>query len=139
MLIILILFILAVILIAAGFIIRRFYAWCDFDIPCFAVGIIVFCGVIFVNIGCIDSYVCKDLTEEQYLMKYEILQEQLTNEFYKTEILDQRQELMDDILEYNSDVVNGRFKSKTLWFNWFYPEDWDSIPLIEFPKEGEKE
>lgn len=88
---------------------------------------------------CVNAQVCKKLNEDKHLMQYEILQTQLSDEFYKTEYLDQRQKLMEDIFEYNTAVITGQFKSKTLWFNWFYPEDWDSMPLIEVPKEEETE
>lgn len=138
MLIFLILFILTVIFIAAGLIIRHFDEVCYWEIPPFAAGFATFSILVFLIIGCTVGYAVKDKTVEKYLMKYEILQKQLSNEFYKTECFDQIQKLMEDIVEYNNDVVNGRFKSKTLWFNWFYPEDWDSIPLIEFPKEETK-
>jgi hypothetical protein len=42
---------------------------------------------------------------------------------------------MEDILEYNNAIMDGRFLSKTPWLNWFYPEDWDAIPLIEVKNE----
>lgn len=138
MILILITLILTIVCIVCAFIMKAIDIYSDYEFWAIPVAVLAFVLVVEIVI-CVHSQVCKDLTEQKYLMQYEILQEQLTNEFYKTKYLDQRQKLMEDILEYNRDVVNGRFKSKTPWLNWFYPEDWDSLPLIEFPKEEEKE
>lgn len=138
MLIILITLILIIVCLACAFIIKAIDEWSEYE---WWFGFAVMLAIVLVIeiVICVNSQVCKDLTEEKYLMRYEILQEQLSDEFYKTEYLDQRQQLMKDIWGYNSEVISGRFKSKTPWLNWFYPEDWDAIPLIEFPKEEEKE
>lgn len=138
MLIILITLFLTIVCIACAFIMKALDEWSDYEfwyIPAAILAIVLVIEIII----CVDAQVCKDLTKDRYLMRHEILQEQLSDEFYKTEYLDQRQKLMNDILEYNNEVISGRFKSKNPWFNWFYPEDWDSLPLIEFPKEEETE
>ncbi len=138
MLIILIPLILIIVCIVCAFIMKAIDGFSDYEYWYIPVLILAIVLVIEIPI-CVKAQVCKDLTEEKYLMRYEILQEQLSDEFYKTEYLDQRQKLMADILKYNNEVMDGRFHSKTLWLNWFYPEDWDSIPLIEFPKEDKTE
>lgn len=136
MLIILIPLILTIVCIVCAFIMKAIDEWSDYYIWYLPAAIFAIALIIEIII-CVNSQVSKDLTEDKYLMRYEILQEQLSEEFYKTEYLDQRQKLMADILEYNNEVMDGRFHSKTPWLNWFYPEDWDSIPLIELPKEEE--
>lgn len=42
-----------------------------------------------------------------------------------------RKTLMDDICEWNEDVVGGRIKHKNVWTNWFEPIDWNEFKVIE--------
>lgn len=127
-------FVIMLVFLVVAIIMRFRDEWSDWEIPiCPAVF-----AFIIATIGTFiawDANAYKDLTIEKYQMKYEMLTHQLNDDFYKTEFYDGRNKLMDDILNYNNDVINGRAKHKSIWIGCFYPEDWDSLPLIEFESE----
>ena len=73
----------------------------------------------------------KELYTEKYRMEYEMLSEQYNGDYYNKFTYDGRKALMDDILGYNKKVITGRAKHNSQWIGALYPEDWDSLPLID--------
>lgn len=85
--------------------------------------------------ACVNNHY-KDANTKVWMVKHDVLQEQLDKDYYNKITYDGRQQLMYDIASYNSTVLMGRAKKHSKWIGVFYPEDWDSIPLIELNEEG---
>lgn len=100
-------------------------------------GVFAFFGACFliaaITIGSIawHEYAYKDVTTAKYRNKYDGLKLQLDNGYYDRITYDGRKALMDDIVEYNGTVISGRAKHNSQWIGALYPEDWDSLPLID--------
>lgn len=129
--------VIALALLGLGLVIRYFDEWAMWETH-IVVSVFVFI-VAFLMIGvAVDSNVYKDVTFEEYKMKYNTLTHQLKNDYYDTDFYDGRKKLIDDILKYNTTVTRGRAKHNSAWIGCFYPEDWESLPLIELENEGEE-
>ena len=121
---------IAVLLLVVGIVLYEQSKWNDYE------GFVDF-GVVFMIsalvMGCfiLHEYAFKDLTVQRYLMRYETLKAQYEEGYYDRITYDGREGLMDKILDYNDTVLKGRTKHHSAWIGAFYPEDWDSLPLIE--------
>ena len=73
---------------------------------------------------------CAESSTTTYRIQYETLVYQLENGAYENVVEYSRKDLMNDIYNYNSHVESGRILSKNPWIGVYYPEDWDSLPLI---------
>ena len=102
---------------------------------CCALAIIAFAALSIMGIEAITDYAQKDLTTKLYAQKHDALVMQYESNFYNKITYDGRKELVDQIIEYNVDVTKGQMRSHNGWFNVFYPEDWDSLQLIDLNKE----
>lgn len=104
--------------------------WSDYEM------FVVF-GVCFliaaITIGSIawHEYAYKDVNTAKYRNQYDGLKLQLDNGYYDRITYDGRKALMDDIVKYNNTVIGGRAKHNSQWIGALYPEDWDSLPLID--------
>lgn len=90
-------------------------------------------------IGCVEWHesVYSDVNTAKLRNKYESLKLQLDNGYYDRITYDGRKALMDDIVEYNGTVISGRAKHNSQWIGVLYPEDWDSLPLIDLGGEAQ--
>lgn len=121
---------IAVLLLAVGIVLYKQSKWSCYDwFVCF--------GVVFMLtalvMGCFiwHESIYKDLTMQRYRIRYETLKVQYNKGYYDRITYDGREGLMDKILKYNDTVVTSRAKHRSAWIGAFYPEDWDSLPLIE--------
>lgn len=92
---------------------------------------IIIVVTIFAGIFSFAAYIRQDATIAKYQIKYDILVYQLNDGAYDNVIDYNRKDLFNDIIKYNSDVMRGRINHENMWLKVFYPEDWDSLPLIE--------
>jgi glucan phosphoethanolaminetransferase (alkaline phosphatase superfamily) len=116
----------------------KFHEQCYYDGEewAFVFGTLILIAAFIMSAVAMHSYSYKDVATENYRIKYDILTRQLNENYYDTEYYDGRKGLIDDVLEYNEDVLYGRAKHNSIWIGCFYPEDWESLPLIEL--KGEK-
>ena len=131
--IILIIFVVAIILMIIGGIMRHFSEWLDWEIPS-AIGVIVFAIAIFMGTCAFIENTTKDATIAEYQIKRESLVFQLENNYYDNVVENGRENLMKEISEFNATVVKGRINGKNVWIGVFWPEDWDAIELIDLNK-----
>ena len=99
----------------------------------------VFFMIAAIIIGCIAWHQCtyKDMNTERWRNQYESLKLQLDKGFYNKITYDGRKALMDDIVKYNGIVISGKAKHNSQWIGALYPEDWDSLPLIDLGGEAQ--
>jgi hypothetical protein len=128
---------IALALLGLGLVLRHFDEWSLWD-GFVAASIFVFIAASIMIADAAFSNVYKDVTFEEYKMKYNTLTHQLKDDYYNTDFYDGRKALINDILEYNTTVIRGRAKHNSAWIGCFYPEDWESLPLIELGSEGEE-
>lgn len=90
-------------------------------------------------IGCVAWHesVYSDVNTAKWRNQYESLKLQLDKGYYDRITYDGRKALMDDIVKYNGTVISGRAKHNSQWIGALYPEDWDSLPLIDFGGEAQ--
>ena len=129
MIIILILILITVLLLGIGICVRMKSYWNDWEGwiiggMCFLIITVILCGVALSH----NNF--KDMYTEQIQYEYANLTHQLSNNYYNRLTYDGRKQLMDDILDYNKKVLNGRAKHNNVWVGAFYPEDYESLPLI---------
>lgn len=119
-------------LVLAGIAIAIHYVneWSDYE---WFAGFGVCFLIVAIIISCIawHEYAYKDVNTAKWRNKYESLKIQLDNGYYDRITYDGRKALMDDIVEYNGKVILWRAKHNSQWIGALYPEDWDSLPLID--------
>lgn len=125
---------IALALLGLGLVLKHFDEWSLWD-GFVATSIFVFIAAVIMIAVAVDSNAYKDVTFENYKMKYNALTHQLKDDYYDTDFYDGRKALIDDILKYNTTVIYGRAKHNSAWIGCFYPEDWESLPLIELESE----
>lgn len=124
-----VLMLVSVVLILIGLVIRHKNEWANWEIPTFIGIVVAIFASICVGIAVHESSY-KDLNTELYRQKYDALTMQLDENYYNRITFDGRQTLINDIVSYNAAVTKGRRKHDSVWIGVFYPEDWDSLPLI---------
>ena len=62
--------------------------------------------------------------------RYDTLYYQVSNNMYNNDNEVGKKELIDQILEWNEDIITRKLYSKSIWINWFYPIDYDQFKLI---------
>ena len=131
---ILVLSAVSVVLILIGWAIRRKSEWDEWETPIIIGIIIAIITAIFIA-KAVSENVYKDLNTEVYRQKYDALTMQLDENYYNRITFDGRQSLINDIVSYNKSVIIGRRKHHSVWIGVLYPEDWDSLPLIDLKKD----
>ena len=92
------------------------------------IALIVCIGMIFVSA---NINIHKEVDIQNKLLERENLVYQLQHDYYNRITYDGREELMKNILKFNQGVISHRILHDNIWVGVFYPQDWDSIPLIE--------
>lgn len=62
--------------------------------------------------------------------RYDTLYYQVSNNMYNNDNEVGKKELIDQIMEWNGDIITRKLYSKSIWLNWFYPIDYDQFKLI---------
>lgn len=130
MIVILILFLITVLLLSIGICTRIKSYWNCWE-GWIISGIFFLILTVILGIGAFNHNNFKDMYTEQIQYEYENLTHQLSNNYYNRLTYDGRKQLMDDILNYNKKILNGRAKHNNVWVGAFYPEDYESLPLIK--------
>lgn len=71
----------------------------------------------------------------EYEARYEALTYQLENDFYENDNDIGKQELMEQIAEYNTEIATGRVDQDNFWYGIFFPDIYDDLEMIEFKEE----
>lgn len=129
MILILIFVLIVVILLGIGICLKVKSYWNDWEgWICWGIGFLVV--VIIISTIAIHHNSFKDMYTEQMRYEYNSLTHQLSNDYYNRLTYDGRKQLMDDILNYNQKILSGRAKHNNVWIGAFYPEDYNSLSLI---------
>lgn len=104
--------------------------WSDYEAP-LVIGIVVLIIALIMCAIAGYGYAYKDVTIERAMIKHDALEMQLNNNYYNKFTYDGRQNLVDSAINFNRDVILYRAKHRSIWIGAFYPEDWDSVPLID--------
>lgn len=86
--------------------------------------LIVICVMILVNNGTVEADTLK------LQNRYDTLYYQVSNNMYNNDNEVGKKELIDQIMEWNGDIITRKLYSKSIWLNWFYPIDYDQFKLI---------
>ena len=130
MLLIAIFGIIGLALIGVGIGMRAHSQWSDYEAPLIIGIVILIIALIMCAIaGC--NYAYKDVTIERAMIKHDALEMQLNNNYYNKFTYDGRQDLVNTAIEFNRTIVLYRANHRIVWIKAFYPEDWDSVPLID--------
>ena len=62
--------------------------------------------------------------------RYDTIYYQVSNNMYNNDNEIGKKELIDQIMEWNGDIITRKLYSKSIWLNWFYPIDYDQFELI---------
>ena len=96
-----------------------------------AIGYAILLGIMISGFCAIHANEFKDENIQIYAQRYQTLTYQLENNFYNKITNDGRAELMESIYKYNTDVIYGRRAHNSFWIGIWYPEDYNSLSLIE--------
>ena len=88
------------------------------------VALIVALIIILVNSGTVEADTLK------LQNRYDTLYYQVSNNMYNNDNEVGKKELIDQIMEWNGDIITRKLYSKSIWLNWFYPIDYDQFELI---------
>ena len=99
------------------------------------VSIILILLVVGLGIRVIVNNVTAESKAAEYEARYEALTYQLENEFYEKDNDIGKQELMEQITEYNTEIATGRVDQDNFWYGIFYPDIYDDLEMIEFKEE----
>lgn len=125
-----ILLVVGVFLIVVAILMHHVNEWSGWEVPT-AFGVIALCiGLTLVG-AALHENAYKDINTQIYRQKHDALVMQLDKGFYNRITYDGRKALIDEIVAYNAKVTRGRAKHHSVWIGALYPEDWDSLPLIE--------
>ena len=130
MIVILIFILITVLLLSIGICLKIKNYWANWE-GWINGGIVFLIITLIISVFALGANGFKDMHTKQIYYDYSNLTYQLSNNFYNRLTYDGRKQLMDDILNYNKKVLNGRAKHNNVWVGAFYPEDYESLPLIE--------
>ena len=133
MLLIVVFAVVAIGLIAAGFIGEHFDDWFD-GLPLKVCGVILLIITLILGAVALHDTAYKDANTEVLRQRYNALIIQLDNGFYNKFVYDGRENLMDQIVKYNKTVTMGRAYHNSKWIGVFNQEDFDSLPLIDLDR-----
>ena len=135
MLLIVLMSAIAIALIITWIVMHEKCDWSNWEIPCVFGIIALIAAIIMIGIA-VNENIYKDVNIEIWQQRHDALVLQYNENFYNKITYDGRQDLMDQIIGYNKTVTLNRAKHVNIWVSAFYPEDWDSLPLIELRQEG---
>lgn len=95
------------------------------------IGGLVGIALIVVGIEATIRNAYKDVDTAKYRQKHDALVMQIERGYYDRITYDGRKALMDEVVAYNAKVTEGKAFCHSIWIGAMYPEDWDSLPLIE--------
>jgi hypothetical protein len=88
-------------------------------------------ALIVVGISAAIANAYKDVNTAKLRQKHDALVMQIEKGYYDRFTYDGRKALVDEIVAYNAKVTEGKALCHSIWIGAMYPEDWDSLPLIE--------
>lgn len=91
--------------------------------------------VVLLSLPIVCNNVTADSKAAEYETRYEALTYQLENDFYENDNDIGKQELMEQITEYNTEIAAGRVDQDNFWYGIFYPDIYDDLEMIEFKEE----
>lgn len=91
--------------------------------------------VVVLGVWIIVDNVTAESKAAEYETRYEALTYQLENDFYENDNDIGKQELMEQITEYNTEIAAGRVDQDNFWYGIFYPDIYDDLKMIEFKEE----
>ena len=95
------------------------------------IGFLVGIALIVVGIEATIKNAYKDVNTAKYRQKHDALVMQIEKGYYDRITYDGRKALMDEVVAYNAEVTEGKAFCHSIWIGAMYPEDWDSLPLID--------
>lgn len=87
--------------------------------------------VIGMGVGITITNMTADSKAAEYEVRYEALTYQLENELYEQDGGCGKQQLMEQIMEYNTEIVAGRTDRDNIWYGIFIPDIYHDLELIE--------
>ena len=125
-----VLLVVGVFLIVVAIVMHSISEWSCWEAPSVFGVVVLIIGLIVGGIAWHEN-AYKSLNTQLYRQKHDALVMQLDNNYYNKITYDGRKALIDEVVSYNATVAKGRAKHHSVWIGALYPEDWDSLPLIE--------
>lgn len=94
-------------------------------------------GVLVIGMGVAITIanMTADSTAAEYEVRYEALTYQLENELYEQDSGCGKQQMMEQIMEYNAEIAAGRADQGNIWYGIFVPDIYHDLELIEMGNE----